>query len=475
MMSALSSISLLFFIPSSLASFQEGKRSFTFPARLGIEDVYMPSYGQEEQSHVNEDVGYSSWSPTRDEGLSDMSQDFPCSSQVEDYPSSEYHDQAMSPAMHRDAALLLQPWNTATTSESSSDYFSIGGMLNTPSSMSGNSPNGEQVEEMANPHKMRYTDNVEFPTAPWQEEYTRAQIEKMYTSISSQWPHDMDPWTKNKCYRCLYYMTLKHKKLREDLLAGDEATIRRVASQTSPDKVLARARGPRRDTFTGERWRNFRAAKTGWFLGHLTQKEYDKIMQGLINHWKLKTATVTSRLLFYAQTQGLITSPELLLSDDPEDFSQAAALIFNAERSGKFRALGPDFQGTFDELHQTSERYGNLSKGPFFIDYEQWTSLPSSQRFNSHEWQKERSYAAIKTIHGAVVRQWVPWLNAQYITRQLKNVNQFLQDHQEYIQRILDGDEVAAFTVARECIQSMMLRVYNADFHRLMQEGAMIL
>lgn len=310
-----------------------------------------------------------------------------------------------------------------------------------------------------------------FTYGSWQKKVDRTLIEQVYAAVTSKWPHDIDSQTRQACDRYLSQLMVKQPKIREALLAFDNAAIKEIARKSMPENVLARAKGSVAiNSSTGLIHADTKQNPSLWFHGRITPIEHRSVIANLSRYWSVSTIVASKRLQHYALTHGLITSPESLLCNDMDIFTQAADLIFDKEAYRRRELKTFDFMGTADILHQPSEHFGNDSGGPFFLDYDQLDMKTYSHWYVSHEWHKTRSLPAMRAIQSAIVKCWVPWLERKYINKRLDKMNTILQDNPDYIDRILNGDRDIIFAVARASVDSdQMMRHYNWQYQEILK------
>lgn len=306
----------------------------------------------------------------------------------------------------------------------------------------------------------------------WQKGIPQEQADSLYEAIIGRWPQDIDDFTYDRCDYVLKNILRNHPKTTAALLSGDIATIDKVAFETSPNQVMKRVKGTRAfNTSAGSHigYETDPFVPTMWLRGRLRASQNRFVLQRLAHHWGITLSSVMSRLRHYSQTHGLITSPEPLLGEDGKLFSRAAETIrIGCQRDKKVNIPVYFFKGCKDILHRASQEFGNESGGPFFVDYADWETRHSSERFNSHPWHLTRSKESIQSTHASIVRQWVPWLDRQYVTRKLEKVNEALQQNPKALIEIEHGNEQEAYRIAESCVEEKeMMRAHNPQYRMM--------
>lgn len=297
-------------------------------------------------------------------------------------------------------------------------------------------------------HPQRY-----LPVYDWQKNLSREKIREIHKRIISHWPPDLDTIIARRWDRYASRHLNRHPEIVQGILRNDLRVWQQLFKWCTPEAMDRRSRkyGKQSRLTKDEKKRYLYTMSVHWMAGSISHDERDKIVNRLSQEWKgITPLAVQNRLNTYAGHCGKIQSPEPLLGDDEILFKKAAEIIFFSS-DGRRGDLHPE-AGSNDILHQYSPTYSIMTPEGHLahIPYERKHRRPSAKRYHTmHSWLDKLTTAQIDYVHNAIAAHWVEELTVPRRGSYFVRVNEFIEQDTGVEERILGGDDEAAWRLAR--------------------------
>lgn len=286
------------------------------------------------------------------------------------------------------------------------------------------------------------------PRFKWQHGLLKYQIEYINKRLWATWPKGFK--NREKIDRHVYNVSKwlgSHPEYVLLMLEGDELTWNKV--------IITCMFDPNREKKVSAPRKRNRLLMTHpiWMASPLLSSKVEKIFTRLRGHWNgVSLQIVRSRLTEYADRFGPIQSPEPLLGDDGTSFQAAADAIYSEGAPRGHRNVGAS---KTDLLHRNTSD-GDPSAGPSTVTETPKTPRlkPENPRYHSGEsWMNTMTLEDVAAIHSAIRLHWRDRISDRILTPAYLAANQYLQQHEEILTRIQQGDASAAYIVARMVIK----------------------
>lgn len=288
----------------------------------------------------------------------------------------------------------------------------------------------------------------------------RKDIQLIYKRLSDTWPSNFPIEVKASQARFASSYIQRHPDLIKGLVEENEDTWHYFIEKVRSTSGLQRGRyGPNPS-------QTDKLIEASWLASPILNTKKEFILQRLSTHWKNANRTlVQSRLNKYAGIFGLLTSVEPLLSEENKIFIKAADAIYCPSAPKGERHVGA---GEIDLLHQMSSTIDvasstegtraetNVRRKPKF------SRLQSSRLTSGQEWMTGKTPEEILRIHESIRSHLVDKVSNATVNKFYVGVNKFLQMHQGYIKQIEDGEDQAAWRVAKQVVKRVSLLKYPA-------------
>lgn len=313
--------------------------------------------------------------------------------------------------------------------EASEDDLGLSGSANTTSAHANNGHDAGNIINWREHHKR-------YPPSQWQYKYRKDQIDTLFDNLTASWPN----YVSQDSLMAQFTRINKWLNINPTIVAGlmdsDEATweYALVFCKLS----IERTKAPRKAAKKNERIKTF-----AWFAAPMLTSKKAFMVERLAEYWGFeKLKEVNPRVNRYVGKFGPITSPEPLLEgSDEETFRRAADAIYCKGAPYGHRNVGA---GKDDLLHQIScsEIDSNAKV--------QRRIRVGAARYNSGEsWLRSMSYEEVADIQDAIRDHWGSGVADRVALECLLLVNDFLETHPRYINRIKRGDQAAIKYVSR--------------------------
>lgn len=281
-----------------------------------------------------------------------------------------------------------------------------------------------------------------FSAAQWQHRYLNNQVKFMFARLTRSWPDYVSRDVLETHFNRLNKWFNINTSIVARLINNDEAIWEHALIYCMLD--VNRAKVSRKSPAKKEKM-----VTISWLAKPILSSEKDAILTRLASHWGFdKVKEVHPRANRYANKYGPITSPEPLLDmNDEETFKRAADMIYCKSAPYGHRMVGA---GENDLLHQYPAPYNVEATKNEQVRSSSRRLKVGALRYNSgHSWLRGVSYEDIAFIQDTVKDCWGGGLASRVTLACFLNVNDFLESHPTYIERIKKGDKGAAEYIAR--------------------------
>lgn len=292
-----------------------------------------------------------------------------------------------------------------------------------------------------------------FPSGKWQISLLSEQVRQMYDRLASTWPDNLP--IEMKARRAIYANVFlnKHPEVVQGLVANDEEVWKTFLERMkiTPTKLQSALRSAHRKVDRKDHLVNL-----NWLDQPILYSEKEAIQDRLSIHWNgVPRRRVNARLDSYTSTFGAITSPEVLLRGNEEDFIAAANAI-DCEGENKFKRHAG--ASKYDILHQGSASNDHISlleaEGTSYVPRKSKHLRFDVPRFKSGQsWMKNKTPGEIESVHAAIRAHLVDKISRGTLQKFYLQVNEYLESNRGLLERIEAGERYAAWYVAGHCVK----------------------
>lgn len=293
-----------------------------------------------------------------------------------------------------------------------------------------------QINRSAKLVSASHSQSSSFPALKWQNGISKEKIAYLYRKLTADWPADLTSETrKNWETRVSKFLNVR-PGLVQKLLANDSRVWTDMLTWADPKAMSGRERGLK----GGKKVRGNYPATFTWLVGEMLTSDKDEMFERLSKYWGgISNAAIQGRFAQYVEKYGEITSPEPLLDKDDATFQHAADLIFLSVDGSKKAAENPN-AGKNDALHQKQIKSA--------VRKAKQKRLNAARYTTGQAWMRDLSPDEIDKVHEAVSSYWVDSMDRRRVQYNLVSVNDYLQKHQDLLNKIQAGDDNAAWQVA---------------------------
>lgn len=284
-----------------------------------------------------------------------------------------------------------------------------------------------------------------FPVRGWQTDLRQEDVKRIYDRLSSTWSSHLPPATIAYQAQCASTYLQRYPEIVTGLVAGDENIWKAFIKRMKIRPMVERFR------YTTDRSTMTHMVDLAWLAKPMLYSKKESILNRLSHHWNdAPRKLVNSRLAHYTENFGAITSPEPLLSNDHEAFVAAANAIFCETQPKSKRHVGAS---RHDILHQNQDSAGVEAGNQYVPRKLKYHRLNAGRFTSGQDWMKDKSPGEIAKIHDAIGSNIVDTVSTPTLHNIFIAANKYLEGHKDVIEKIEEGDQHAAWKVARLCVK----------------------